>query len=170
VQISLKETKRKHHETTVPKKTTWCTPKHVLQRYGPFVFDPCPNPKHPLRCAPAYTLDGLRSWNQYAGQGVVFVNPPFGKDVDLWLSRGVNDGCDCLFLLPARVETRWFRKYVWDQASGILFFYQRIQYVDPDTMEPTSGAGFPSCLVAFGNDALARLVRYDDVDGKVVML
>src|SRR5258707_15383538 len=98
---------RQPEEKTPPAgadKSDWCTPPEILEcvyRMGSIGLDPCGHPKALVKARNIWTgpehqdadaLDG-RSWR---GHGLVFMNPPYGKGLDHWVTlareqfQGVN--------------------------------------------------------------------------------
>lgn len=61
-------------------------------------------------------------------------NPPYGKGIEAWLDKFVEQaelGNQVVALLPARVETQWWRKYVVDSKADILFLIGRVPFGRP---------------------------------------
>ena len=164
--------KKGHHETTTPEKTTWRTPLWIRDTFGVFGLDPCACSLDPTRMATLGLTEADNGLETPWGNDIhlAFVNPPFGRGIEGWLDKVLCEGVDTLFLCPARVETRWFHEYIWNSADGVLFFNKRVQYVDPATDKSVPGAGFPSCLVAFGREALGRMISRGSTHGKIVVL
>ena len=143
--------------------TTWLTPPHIIEALGPFDLDPC--------AAPGWTTaarhislpeDGLTAeWT-----GSVWLNPPYGAEVWTWLSRLASHG-DGVALIFARTETAGFVREVWGKASAVLFLHGRLHFHYPDGERASANAGAPSCLVAYGEDAVNRL-RDSSLDGTLV--
>jgi hypothetical protein len=170
------------HEAPVGGKTTWSTPDWLLEEFGPFDFDPCPNFLHPGRCARHHCpkgADGLEiSWAARGFKDGAFVNPPFGKGITRWFEKAdeEEEEIESMFLVPGRVETEWFHQWIWDRADAILFFEHRVQYLDPETLALPVGeggkkksCGFPSVLVAFGPMMQGRLLQRGGKYGKVIV-
>ena len=140
--------------TSVGRTNDWITPKEVIDELGPFDLDPCQSMTQPWPCATrGYTLedDGLNEdWS-----GRVWLNPPYGKYVGLWLNRlsAHQYGTALVF---ARTETKWFQLTVWPTASAILFVYGRFWFLRPDGSKHDN-AGGPSVLVAYGHYDRTRL-------------
>lgn len=136
-------------------ETVWLTPKWVIDRLGPFDLDPCaaPEPRPWATAAHHITLpeDGLMApWD-----GLVWCNPPYGRQVGAWMSRmAMHD--NGIALVFARTDTEWFQKSA-DFASGILFLKGRLQFCTPDGVSGDS-ASAPSLLMSFGHVARVRLV------------
>lgn len=132
----------------------WYTPRHILDALGPFDLDPCASPEpRPWPTAAVHmteTHDGLAlDWF-----GMVFMNPPYGRQVGAWMERIVehNHGIALVF---ARTDTAWFQRAA-PRASAMLFLAGRIQHVRPDgTSAGRSPA--PSVLMAYGAQAACRL-------------
>lgn len=149
-----------NHEYYTPAWVLETIRRHILPLWGIHTFDLDPascqyaqqtvqattwcGPDHP---DPAYR-DGLAvPWHGY-----VWLNPPYGSAMLRWMTklveeytRGVCNGA--LVLVPARLETRWFRlisKYM----VGFYVFHKRLAFVTPTASAPTTTtAPFPSALV-----------------------
>ena len=68
-----------------------------------------------------------------------FCNPPYGRNIDLWLSKFVEQqklGVTVVALLPANTEVRWWYEWVVPNAS-ILFVVGRGPFIDPNRTKPT---------------------------------
>jgi site-specific DNA-methyltransferase (adenine-specific) len=74
----------------------------------------------------------------------VFVNPPYGPGIRKWLERA-GEADLAVFLLPARVDTRWFHDLVLPHAREIRFIRGRLKFVGAKHPAP-----FPSMIVVFG--------------------
>lgn len=120
----------------------WATPVGVydeLNREFQFDFDPCPL---------GGTEDGLvKDWSGRR----VFCNPPYGPGIGEWLRKSTNTDL-CVFLLPARTDTRWFHELVLPFAKEIRFVRGRIKFRDSDPSWKPGGhtAPFASMIVVFG--------------------
>ncbi len=132
-------------------KETWCTPKYVLEWLKPFGdidLDPCASIIVEKNFALLnYTIeaDGLKqSW---AGPGLVYVNPPYGRKIKLWTDKAIEEaklGAEIVLLLPARPDTAWWQRMV-KTANAVCFVKGRIKFEGA-----TNGAPFPSAMVYFG--------------------
>ena len=114
------------HQSAVTGSDVWLTPPDLLHQLGPFDLDPCAAP--PPRPWPtadrhiALPDDGLSAvW-----QGRVWLNPPY-SDVGRWLGRLAAHGQGTA-LIFARTETALFARYVWREASAVLFLTGRITF------------------------------------------
>jgi hypothetical protein len=147
-------------------KHEWLTPKKIIDDLGPFDLDPCYSEPRPWDTAANYFTEddnGLeQKWN-----GFVWCNPPYGEFTEKWLEK-LADYKNCLALIFARTETKMFRKYIWEQATAVFFFYGRISFYNSDGTKGSMSAGAPSCLVAWNNEGIERLKRL--TNGKLVFL
>lgn len=106
--------------------------------------------------------DGLsQQW-----EGFVWCNPPYGKETPKWLKKMAehNNGIALIF---ARTDTRMFHDYVFN-ADAILFIKGRLSFCNVKG-EKGGTAGAPSCLVAYGPEAVDRLKK-SNIKGKLVEL
>ena len=89
--------------------------------------------------------DALNTDWHTAGR-VLYCNPPYGRQVDLWLAQGAaaaRKGSTVVFLLPARTDTVWFHEYA--GRADVYLVRGRLSFVGAD-----AGAPFPSMLMVFG--------------------
>lgn len=158
-----------HHNGGAPEKreTRWLTPPHIPQALGRFDLDPCGAPGHIL-AERTYLLeegdDGLRDpWF-----GRVWLNPPYGREQTPFLERMVEHGRGTV-LIFARTETRAWHKYVWPEASAVLFLSGRLTFLAGDGERASANAGAPSALIAYGT-ADAILLRGCGLSGQFIDL
>lgn len=136
----------------------WLTPPEIVQALGDFDLDPCaaPSPRPWDTAARHIELpdDGLMAvWS-----GRVWLNPPFGRHTALWLERMASHG-NGIALTFARTETSMFQKWVWPRASAVMFLARRPHFYRPDGEKAKGNSGGPICLIAYGLDNVASLVR-----------
>lgn len=145
------------HESPVSATVVWLTPPALLADLGPFDLDPCAAEGQPWATAAHHytaTEDGLiQPWS-----GFVWCNPPFGPGIDAWLDR-MAEHRNGIALVPARTETRWFRRSVWERADAVLFLHGRVRFHHLDGSAAAGAIGTPICLVAYGKEATERLRR-----------
>lgn len=132
------------------KKQDWETPQDTfdeLDKEFHFTLDPCCTEKT-AKCKKFYTKkdNGLRlSWR---GERV-FVNPPFGKEMPLWIEKGFKESRKpktlVVFLIPARTDTRYFHKYIYKKAE-IRFIKGRLKFGKSNNSAP-----FPSMICILGD-------------------
>lgn len=128
------------------KTDLWETPKDLFDKLNNefhFTLDVCATPEN-AKCDSFYTKeqDGLsQPW-----EGVVWCNPPYGKQIGSWVRRGFFasiSGNTVVMLLPARTDTRWFHEYIYGKAE-IRFIRGRLKFG-----ESKNSAPFPSMVVVF---------------------
>ena len=137
------------------KTPEWSTPQDVfdiLNKAWNFTLDPCAT-KENAKCAKFYTKndDGLaHSWD---GEKV-FMNPPYGRVIGDWVKKAseIKNGV-CVWLLPARTDTRWFHDYVLARGGIVEFLRGRLHFGDGKNPAP-----FPSMIVTF-NHLLPKLAK-----------
>ena len=129
--------------------TNGLPPPEIITPLGNFDLDPCTLEDRPWDTAKAHfflpKFDGLKErWF-----GRVWMNPPYGREVVEWMKLMAehNDGICLTF---ARTDVKWFHKYVFGVATGILFLKGRLSFYNKDGIAPNSNAGGPSCLIAYG--------------------
>lgn len=143
----------------------WLTPPEILTAIGPFDLDPCAPTQRPWEVAKNHftVLDNglLQPW-----RGIVFLNPPYGKETGKWLARLAAHG-EGIALIFARTETRMFFEHVWPKAKGLLFLEGRIHFHHVNGQRASANSGAPSVLIAYGEECSKRL-RNSGLDGKYV--
>lgn len=149
------------HESPSSTSIDWYTPQWIFDRLGlSFDLDPC-QPETPISWIPAaktYSLkdDGLASpWD-----GLVWLNPPYGKETSAWLEK-MHKHRNGISLVFARTDCRWFHDYV-AKADAILFLSGRVRFVDGLGLTGGSGAGSGSMLVAWGKHGVSALQGMGD--------
>lgn len=155
-----------HHRAYRGLTDDWLTPLYVVQAVGPFDLDPCAGPMpRPWNTALNHIAppeDGLKAlWH-----GRVWLNPPYGQQTGLWLSRLADHG-NGIALTFARTETEMFHEQVWKRADGLLFLRGRLFFHRPDGSRAKHNCGGPSVLIAYGLLNAERL-RNSGLDGKYV--
>jgi hypothetical protein len=148
-------------------KEEWLTPPEIITRLGDFDLDPCAPVNRPWDTAKEhYTIrdDGLKQdWH-----GRVWLNPPYGNKTDEWMMRMVGHG-NGVALTFARTDTAWFQEFVLRQGFAILFIEGRIRFHHVNGTKSKSGAGAPSCLIAYGNQNIASLYNCG-IKGELILL
>ena len=116
----------------------WYTPPAIVRALGGrrgFDLDPC-TPEDPSRL-PAPTAsrmippsqDGLAT--PWPKQAFVWMNPPYGKGIEKWLSKLANHPGGGIALVPVNMETGWMHDCVLSHpnATAILFTRGRLRFV-----------------------------------------
>ena len=113
----------------------WSTPSAVFdplqQEFGPFDLDPAAadwNAKAPSY----YTIETRGERSPWFGK--VWLNPPYGDDVKVFLRHGVqyldSGACSLIVaLLPVRTAPVWFHDLVRPRAAEIRFWRGRIRFL-----------------------------------------
>jgi phage N-6-adenine-methyltransferase len=126
-------------------KDDWGTPQKVfdlLDAEFNFTLDPCASESN-AKCPKFYTRkeDGLsQSW----ANEIVFMNPPYGKDVAQWMEKAYSEAsATVVCLVSARTDTRWWHKFCM-KANEIRLFDHRLEFEGTGNKAP-----FPSALIVF---------------------
>lgn len=109
----------RHRVFAMKKRTNWGAPPDLffgLEREFGFTLDPAPrNPD----------FDGLAiSWHNER----VFCNPPYGRGIEKWLTKGIEEPEIAVFLLFARTDTGWFHDLVLPNATALRFIRRRLRF------------------------------------------
>lgn len=143
------------HQSAKMRTDEWLTPKSLIDVLGPFDLDPCAPAVRPWPTAARHFTskdNGIKlRWT-----GFVWLNPPYGKETGVWLSKLVGHG-NGIALVFARTETRMFFDSVWPYATALLFLRGRLHFCDVDGVPAKANAGAPTVLIAYGEEARARL-------------
>ena len=144
----------------------WLTPLELVNSIGPFDTDPCTPIERPWDTAKVHYNkldDGLsKIW-----KGFIFCNPPYGRETYKWLEKlaSYNNGIGLIF---ARTDTRGFQEQVFEKADALFFIKGRIKFCNVEGVAQ-GPAGAPSCLIAYGQEAVKRLENLS-INGKIVYL
>lgn len=132
------------------KRDSWNTPECVLdivRKVGPIALDPCSNEDSIVCAARSYDEidDGLGQTWATDGNGLIFVNPVYGRRIGDWVERCARAGVceEVVALLPARPDTRWFAD-VWT-AAALCFWRGRLRFLGAPSSAP-----FPSVVAYWG--------------------
>lgn len=157
---------------TSSKNEHWCTPNTILQplrdHLGPILLDPCSNPGSIVGAQTAYCgplagdLDGLEQTWQF--NGLVYVNPPYGRKIVPWikkcstegqLAKQLGNGTEIVLLGPARTDTKWFQRVVLPTADAVILWEGRLKF--EGAKDP---AVFPSFLAYWGHRPTKFKIAY----------
>lgn len=138
----------------------WATPPALFARLHDefhFTLDPCASDDN-HKCEKYFTKADNGLLQSWAGE-VVFMNPPYGREIGLWVEKAYRESdAIVVCLIPARTDTRYWHEYCM-KASEIRFIAGRVKFGDGCQPAP-----FPSCLVVFGvgqpNTACSRTGGY----------
>lgn len=133
-------------------KEEWATPIDLFaklnQEFG-FVLDAAALPEN-AKCVNFYSPveNGLeKPWARST-----WLNPPYGRTIDRWVAKAsieANLGNTVVCLLPARTDTRWWHRYIWDHdrprpGVEVRLIQGRLKFGDSKNSAP-----FPSAIVIF---------------------
>ena len=126
----------------------WETPREFFQNLDDefyFTLDPCATEDN-AKCDRYYTVvdDGLtKDWTNE----VVYMNPPYGRELQHWVAKACKEKCTTVMLIPARTDTWWFHELLWNQPNiEIRFLRGRKRFVGSKHNAP-----FPSMIVVVHN-------------------
>jgi phage N-6-adenine-methyltransferase len=111
----------------------WETPPEVydpLHEHHKFTLDPCATPES-AKCAKYFTKADNGLAQSWAGERV-FMNPPYGKDIGLWMAKAFTEstlGALVVCLVPVRTDTAWWQNYVIREQSPHRFLKGRVKFL-----------------------------------------
>lgn len=140
----------------------WETPRDLFgklhENFG-FVLDAAATKDNAL-CKSFFTIDDDSLKQDWAKYGVVWCNPPYGRQIGKFVRKGYEEaqkGAIVVMLVPARVDTRWWQDYC--SKAAVWFIKGRLKFVNksfPSYREDgdfkVSPAPFPSAIVTFIKD------------------
>lgn len=143
----------------------WNTPRvicNLVERLGPIGLDPCSNAGSIVPARVKWTIDddGLspsRPWSATlfrSSDEIIYVNPPYGRAIRHWVARADQEysaGASVVGLLPARVDTYWWQRYVAASAAAVCFWRGRLTFLGARDPAP-----FPSALVLWTDESSLR--------------
>lgn len=116
-----------------------------LDREFDFTLDPCASPDN-AKCPKFYT-EADNGLEQDWGQERVFMNPPYGRAIPLWMNKAVQswaNGALVVALVPARTDTAWWHECVLAVEPEIRYIRGRIKFEGC-----TAAAPFPCAVVVY---------------------
>jgi site-specific DNA-methyltransferase (adenine-specific) len=121
----------------------WATPQDFFDKLNDefhFDLDVCATPEN-AKCEKYFTKDDDGLSQQW--WGVVYCNPPYGREIGKWVKKCSEYEGESVMLLPARTDTRWFHDYIYGK-SEIRFIRGRLKFGGSKNSAP-----FPSMVVVF---------------------
>ncbi len=147
-------------------KIEWLTPPELVKKLGEFDLDPCSPVNAPfVHAATNYTIEDNGLSKQWFGR--VFLNPPYGKHLHLWLGKLKNHG-NGIAIVFARTETKCFFENVWNSANALLFVKGRIRFYHVSGVQGGT-PGAPSVFVAYGKEN-ALALKNSGIEGRYLEL
>ncbi len=125
----------------------WGTPQGFFNQLNDefhFTLDPCASVEN-AKCTKFFTQeqDGLaQDW----GKEIVFMNPPYGKQIGLWMQKAYEasqGGATVVALVHSRTDTRWFHNWVYGKAE-LRFVKGRLKF-----QGNVNSAPFPSLIAIY---------------------
>lgn len=129
------------------KTDLWSTPQNfydMLDDEFNFTLDPCATHDN-HKTDKYYTLEDDGLSKDWTGE-VVFMNPPYGREIGKWVKKAKESNATVVCLVPSRTDTRWWHDNVINDASEIRFIKGRLKFGGQKNSAP-----FPSAVVVFRN-------------------
>ena len=124
----------------------WSTPQELFDELDAefhFTLDPCASDWN-AKCKKYYTEADNGLEQDWSGE-TVFMNPPYGKDLKLWMQKAFESDTTVVCLVPAATDTSWWHDYA--LKGEIRYLRGRPRFV---TKENTWQQTFsPSVIVIF---------------------
>ena len=147
-------------------KIEWLTPPDLVKKLGIFDLDPCSPVNAPfLHATTNFTIEDNGLTKEWFGR--VYLNPPYGKGMDLWIEKLKKHG-NGITLIFARTETKCFFEHIWNDADGILFVKGRIKFYHVSGIQGGT-PGAPSLFIAYGKEN-ALALKNSGIAGKYLDL
>jgi phage N-6-adenine-methyltransferase len=141
-------------------KHDWATPwalfNEVDKEFG-FTLDAAAS-AHNAKCKLYLTREDdalTKSWSDLAEDGSVWLNPPYGREIGLWIEKAYREslnGSPVVCLTFCRTDTKWWHRWAM-RAAEVRIIPGRITFGGA-----TAGAPAPSCLIVF--DEGRRMPRF----------
>lgn len=148
----------------------WMTPLPLIRPLGTFDLDPCGAPGHPT-ASTVWTPEEIGDGLSMPWQGRVWLNPPYGRTMGLWIERLAQHDGGGTALVYARTDTATFQDLVFPIATALLFISRRVKFIAPDgrTAGNRQEGTAPSVLIAYG-EYDADALRWSGIPGRFVPL
>lgn len=106
------------------------------------------------KCSCYFTRDDNSLEQDWEGlSGNLFLNPPYGRELKLWVKKaattGLKDKQKLVMLIPSRTDTSYWHDYIFNHAE-IEFLRGRLKF-EVDGISGDS-APFPSAVVIYTGD------------------
>ncbi|MPQ36945.1 adenine methyltransferase [Lactobacillus plantarum] len=137
-------------------KEDWETPQDFYDRLNAkyhFEWDLAASDDN-AKCSCYFTRDDNSLEQDWEGlSGNLFLNPPYGRELKLWVKKaattGLKDKQNLVMLIPSRTDTSYWHDYIFNHAE-IEFLRGRLKF-EVDGVCGDS-APFPSALVIYKGD------------------
>lgn len=133
------------------RRQDWATPRALFKRLDEefeFTLDAAATRKNAqVAIFISPEEDALSSdWSKAHVGGAVWLNPPYGRDVGVWLKKAYEEskkGQTVVCLVFARTDTRWFHDFAM-RAHEVRLIRGRLRFEGAENSAPA-----PSCLLIF---------------------
>ncbi|WP_316042983.1 DNA N-6-adenine-methyltransferase [Lactiplantibacillus plantarum] len=137
-------------------KEDWETPQDFYDRLNAkyhFEWDLAASDDN-AKCSCYFTRDDNSLEQDWEGlSGNLFLNPPYGRELKLWVKKaattGLKDKQNLVMLIPSRTDTSYWHDYIFNHAE-IEFLRGRLKF-EVDGVSGDS-APFPSAVVIYTGD------------------
>ncbi|XSE68758.1 DNA N-6-adenine-methyltransferase [Lactiplantibacillus plantarum] len=137
-------------------KEDWETPQDFYDRLNAkyhFEWDLAASDDN-AKCSCYFTRDDNSLEQDWQGlSGNLFLNPPYGRELKLWVKKaattGLKDKQNLVMLIPSRTDTSYWHDYIFNHAE-IKFLRGRLKF-EVDGISGDS-APFPSAVVIYTGD------------------
>ncbi|MDN7044819.1 DNA N-6-adenine-methyltransferase [Lactiplantibacillus plantarum] len=137
-------------------KEDWETPQDFYDRLNAkyhFEWDLAASDDN-AKCSCYFTRDDNSLEQDWEGlSGNLFLNPPYGRELKLWVKKaattGLKDKQNLVMLIPSRTDTSYWHDYIFNHAE-IKFLRGRLKF-EVDGISGDS-APFPSAIVIYTGD------------------
>ncbi|MCW1909902.1 MULTISPECIES: phage N-6-adenine-methyltransferase [Lactiplantibacillus] len=137
-------------------KEDWETPQDFYDRLNAkyhFEWDLAASDDN-AKCSCYFTRDDNSLEQDWEGlSGNLFLNPPYGRELKLWVKKaattGLKDKQKLVMLIPSRTDTSYWHDYIFNHAE-IEFLRGRLKF-EVDGISGDS-APFPSAVVIYTGD------------------
>lgn len=140
------------------KKEDWGTPDWLfkyLNRVFSFTLDAAASDENHL-CKKYFTKENDSLKQSWKGE-IVFLNPPYSRNMGEWIKKGSEN--DSVILVPSRTDTNWFHEYCCTNRCYRLFIKGRLKFKGAGNSAP-----FPSLLLFFNDMKKAFEQVEEDVE------
>lgn len=145
-----------NHGLFTSNKEDWETPVYFFnslnEKYH-FKWDLAASDNN-AKCNNYFTRDDNSLEQNWGGlDGNLFINPPYGRELKLWVKKAaethLKDDQYLVMLIPSRTDTSYWHDYIFNHAE-IEFLRGRLKFeVDGVSKDP---APFPSALIIYKGD------------------
>ena len=97
----------------------------------------------------------------------VWLNPPYGNQLKLFAKK-LSEHKNGILLCPARTDSKWFHKYIFEKATLIFFLKGRIKFYGLEGYNKNA-CPFPICLVTYNHKQTLKVIN-SGIEGKALHL